>query len=431
MANPSKDRLNQIAERKLSSLGVPVQTTADLDLVGELRTGGGVLRFVVVDHDKLRFDAKPFDLLGPVLFYDCATVAALEQRLRKMLDDRGVAAQQAAAKLRVVGVEAGVDGDRFVAVGSVQAGPWRFDLEADAQGARVVRLAQGRRTLELPDGVGALRLESFRSRIDFEIHLGARAAEWERAGEEHGRVLAAARRRTETAMRPIVLSAAPDVAARLQPQRASTETPCLGELVAKLGPLAVPNRLEIVQDYLLGAQRWRFVATHEAGTRFKGAVYDASSTSVRPIWSDVFDLSRVGDLSDVVAWVIGGQDGGAQSAAPTLPSDEIPEHLVPHAGEVWVMTVQIEEDDGATIRYVVVDVDGRPYGGPRALPRPDFAGLFQLHGAAHRMRIVVEDVRGPEVVYRQLDPAGQVTGDARRLATAQLVTTFVPEAGAY
>lgn len=429
MPAPTKERLNQIAERKLHALGVATSTTPDQDLVGELRTSAGTLPFVVVDHDKMRFSSNLLAGLGPVPFYDCPTIAAIEARLRKLVDERGAAANAAAARLRAVGVEAAVDPERLVAIGAVQAGSWRIELEGDARGVRVVRLGQGRALLDVPPEQAAIDLAPFRSRVDLDLHLASRAPEWERAARA-AEATEIARRTTQTRMKPSTPSAAPDVVAGLVDVRASNEAPALGELVAKLGGLAVVNRLEVVQEYTLGAQRWRLVATHEAGPRFRCALYDPSSTRPKPIWEDVVDLARVGHVRDVVAWVLsGGPDAATAPQGPAL--EDVPEHLVPHAGEIWMMNVRVEHDDGATVHYVVVDVDGRPWGAARALPRPDFHALFSLHGAAHRMCILVDEVRGAEVLYRPLDAERRPNGEPRRLATAQLVATFVPEAGAY
>jgi hypothetical protein len=119
------------------------------------------------------------------------------------------------------------------------------------------------------------------------------------------------------------------------------------------------------------------------------------------------------------------------SDRPPLNEGSIPEHLVPRPGEVWVMSVRVEGDDGHNVTYVTVDVDGRPWGGTRTLQRDEFVGLFAHGPSGTRMSVIIDDVRAPDVIYRQLDPQGRALGDSRRLPIAQLVATFQPAASMY
>ncbi len=97
-----RERLNQIASRKLSALGVPVRLAADREtLEGDLALGRVVhpatgqpvprARFVVVGHDHLRFLDPPLSALGPVGFYEHERLAALEQVIATSLQKRSAA----------------------------------------------------------------------------------------------------------------------------------------------------------------------------------------------------------------------------------------------------------------------------------------------------------------------------------------------------
>ena len=84
-----RERLNQIASRKLSTLGVPVRLAADREtLEGGLTFSGRLAhpvtgqvvargRFVVAGHDHLRFVDAPLASLGLVDFYVHERVASL------------------------------------------------------------------------------------------------------------------------------------------------------------------------------------------------------------------------------------------------------------------------------------------------------------------------------------------------------------------
>src|SRR5512141_2441132 len=88
-----RERLNQIAGRKLSALGVPVRLGADREtLEGELAFAGRLAhpltgapipraRFAVEGHDQLRFTDPPLSAVGPIAFYDVERTGALEQRI--------------------------------------------------------------------------------------------------------------------------------------------------------------------------------------------------------------------------------------------------------------------------------------------------------------------------------------------------------------
>ena len=115
-----RERLNQIAGRKLSALAIPVRLGADREtLEGELAftrlahplTAQPIARarFAVEGHDQLRFPDAPLSGLGQVPFHDVDRAGALEQRIADRLQERAALLQDHAARLRALGVEPQVD----------------------------------------------------------------------------------------------------------------------------------------------------------------------------------------------------------------------------------------------------------------------------------------------------------------------------------
>jgi hypothetical protein len=140
----------------------------------------------------------------------------------------------------------------------------------------------------------------------------------------------------------------------------------------------------------------------------------------------------------VVALALGAAEASPAPAAEGLhglaggtAGAELPGHLQPHPGEVWVMNVVVEGSGGDEIRYVGTDIDGRPYGAARVLKRSDFEAVFVEERGGWRLLIQIDQVQEGHVIYRQLDRQRQPMGAPRKMAAAILVANFVPEAAAY
>ena len=121
-----RERLNQIASRKLTALGVPVRFGADREsLEGELTftrivhpaTGQPIARarFVLAGHDHLRFVDPPLAALGPVNFYVHERLAQLEAAVAQELQLRAAALQDVLLKMRMAQLDAQVDPERMAA----------------------------------------------------------------------------------------------------------------------------------------------------------------------------------------------------------------------------------------------------------------------------------------------------------------------------
>ena len=105
-----RERLNQIAGRKLAALSIAVRLGPDREtLEGELPferlahpgTGRPIARarFAVEGHDRLRFTEGPLAALAPVLFYDAERASAVEQRVAEALRSHAAQIQRQATWL--------------------------------------------------------------------------------------------------------------------------------------------------------------------------------------------------------------------------------------------------------------------------------------------------------------------------------------------
>jgi hypothetical protein len=426
-----RERLNQIAGRKLSALAIPVRLAQDREtLEGELPFTGKInhpgtgqairrARFVVEGHDLIRFVDPPLSGLPPVPFYDCERASALEQRVGRALQERLDLIQQQAAGLRALGLEVTADPDRLAARAVAKTPTHAFELLGGPEGIRVSRVAPvGGRPFEVPAAFPPVRLAEHRQAGDLEFWLASRIPEMEASTREAGRPATPA-----GGPRGGSLEATPP------PRNAVT----LGQIVRAFGEsgvLAPSAPVEVFQEFLHGGTRYRFVAMREVGGTFKGRLIGPSGD----VWSDRFDLAHFPGTAQVVALALGaGQVEEAGAVAPLAPGapGPVPQHLLPHPGEIWMMNVVLEGTQADEVRYVGTDIDGRPYGAARVLKRKDFEAVFTRTGMGWRLLVLVDQVQEDQVLYRQLDRQRQPMGAPRRMATAVLVANFVPEAAAF
>ncbi len=434
-----RERLNQIASRKLSTLGVPVRLAADREtLEGELGLAGRVLhpatgqpvtraRFTVQGHDRLRFLDAPLAALGPFPFFDHERLATLEGALAGALAARQVAAQEAATRFRALRLEAGVDPERLVARAVVKTPSHAFELLGGPEGVRVSRVAPvGGKPWEVGPGFPAIELSRYASSTDLELELV----------EAVPRMAPAPVPQPATAARP----ASPAAGSALEvtpPPRNALTLQALSQVFGADAMLPPNAMVELVQEFQHGGTRYRFVATREMGTRFKGRLIGPGGD----VWSDKFDLNGFPGTRKVVALALGASEpeeggGGAPGGFTELgetPAEAgpVPQHLQPVAGEVWVMNVVVEDAGRDEVRYVGTDIDGRPYGAARVLKRPDFEAVFSQEKGGWRLLVQIDQVQEGAVLYRQLDRQRQPIGAPRKMAAAILVANFVPEAAAY
>ena len=429
----ARERLNQIASRKLSTLGVPVRLAADREtLEGELGFSGRVVhpvsgqtiqraRFLVSGHDRLSFVDPPLAALGPIDFYQHERLIAFESAVAAALTGLHRQLEDVAARLRALQLEVTIDTERLQLRTVVKAPGHAFEILGRADGARVSRVAPvGGRPQEVAADFPPLDLRQFSRGAELEDFLVASLDQMV----------------VPSAVTPVPAPAT-QAAAQLEATPAPRNALTLARLAEVFGADAMlpPNAMvELVQEFQYAGTRYRFVAGREMGTRFKGRLIGPNGD----VWSDKFELSGFPGTRAVVALALGASI--SEAGEPGAPVDfsaaaaihgELPQHLQPHPGEIWVMNVVVEASGPDEIRYVGTDIDGKPYGAARVLKRSDFEAVFSQARGGWRLLIQIDQVQDGSVIYRQLDQARQPIGASRKMASAILVANFVPEAAAY
>ncbi len=426
-----RERLNQIASRKLSALGIPVRLAADREtLEGEMgfssriaspATGQAIARarFVVSGHDRLCFADPPLASLGPVNFQEHERAASLEQAIAAALARRGAAIQDVGARMRALHLEPTVDADRLAVLALVATQSHAFELLGVPEGVRVSRVAPvGGAPFDVDDSFPPIDLGAFRTSAD----LG-------------GFLVDSVPRMAQAEPRTPAPASAGGALEVTPPPRNALTLAALSQVFGADAMLAPNAMVELLREFQHGGTRYRFVAAREMGTRFNGRVIGPNGD----VWSDRFDLADFPSPRRVVALALGANaeedvEPPAATAADLRAaggSRELPHHLQPHAGEVWVMKVVVEQADADEVRYVGTDIDGRPYGAARVLKRPDFEAVFSLERGGWRLLVQIDQVQDGNVIYRQLDRERQPFGGPRKMSAAILVANFVPEAAAY
>ncbi len=418
-----RERLNQIASRKLSALGIPVRLGADREtLEGDLgltrvvhpATGQAIprARFVVVGHDHLRFLDPPLAALGTLGFYEHERAAALEQAIAAALQKRASALQDLAARFRALRLDAAIDPDRLAVRAVVKTPTHAFEILGAPDATRVSRVAPvGGVPFEVSPAFPPLELSSYQTPSDLELFLA------------HSVPTMA----PQPSPAPVAASSSSGVLEATPPPRNALTLAALAEVFGEDAILAPNAMVELIQEFQHGGTRYRFVAAREMGTRFKGRVIGPSGD----VWSDKFELADFPGAHRVVALALGLSDEGETPFADAGGGGELPGHLTPHPGEVWVMNVVVEEAGPEEVRYVGTDIDGRPYGAARVLKRSDFEAVFSQERGGWRLLVQIDQVQDGHVLYRQLDPQRQPIGAPRKMSAAILVANFVPEAAAY
>lgn len=424
-----RERLNQIASRKLTALGIPVRLGVDREtLEGDLGLSPRVVhpvtgqplgraRFAVAGHDHLRFLDPPLSTLPPVNFYEQERVAGLEAAVAAALAQRGAVLQDLAARIRALRLEVAVDADRLAVRTVVKTSSHAFEILAGPEGVRVSRVAPvGGRPFEVAASFPPLDLSRFETPSDLELYL-----------------VGAVPRMAAPTPRPATPGAAAAGAALVEtpPPRNALTLAALARVFGEEAMLAPNALVELVQEFEHGGTRYRFVAAREMGTRFKGRLIGPNGD----VWADRFELADFPGTRKVVALALGAPEPEPPGLAPVADEApalrDVPQHLMPHPGEVWVMSVVVERAGADEIRYVGTDIDGRPYGAARVLKRAEFEAVFTQERGGWRLLVLVDQVQDGYVIYRQLDRNRQPIGAPRKMAAAILVANFVPEAAAY
>lgn len=419
-----RERLNQIAGRKLSSLAIPVRLAPDREtLEGDLPFSGALkspasgqpiprAHFVVQGHDHLRFADPPLSALEPVLFFDCERPSALEQRVGEALQRRVAELQEHASRLRSLGLEVTADAERLAARAVVKTPTHAFEILGSAGAIRVSRVAPvGGQPFDVPASFPEVRLEEHASSADLEVWLARSIPDMEAASHDAARPSV-----TPRGAQPGQLDVTPP------PRTALT----LSQIVRAFGAggMLAPNApVEVFQEFRYGGTRYRFVASREVETTFRGRIIGPAGD----VWSERFELARFPGTAEVVAAALGAAAPGHQDAHLFAQSGPVPARMMPRAGEVWAMHVVLEGQTDDEVRYVGTDIDGRPYGAARVLKRKEFEAVFARAGSGWQLLVILDQVLGDQVLYRQLDAQRQPMGAPRKIGAAVLVANFVPE----
>jgi hypothetical protein len=99
----------------------------------------------------------------------------------------------------------------------------------------------------------------------------------------------------------------------------------------------------------------------------------------------------------------------------------------PAVGEVWVMDVIVEADDGEEVRYRGVGFTGQAFGAPRVLPKLAFEAAYVRSGRTHRMLVQVTHVDAQNVGYVKLDSERRPEGGDRKVALVGFLANFTQE----
>ncbi|MDQ3264561.1 MAG: hypothetical protein M3Y59_13000 [Myxococcota bacterium] len=422
----SRERLNQIALRKLQALAIPVQLDAtSQELRGEWRFRSGKVvapgtqvriascRFRVEGHDHLKFLDPPLGALEPLSFYDAETPEAFEVRVARALTVRLGYLQSIAGQLAARKLPTKLDAARLVLRAEVETTDHLFELEGDPNGIRITGLRPRMGQHPATQVNFPLNLEEYPTRSDLEVYLSS-----------------VTQRGQLTQKQP----AAPAPPAQLELAPAPANVLSV-QLLQRLGPDVIlhanAGKLELIQELRVGGDLFRFQAVHLGGTTFQGRLV----TGVSEKWADRFDLARFPGVEELVRVCLGLKpqpklEPRSEQPQPSATASPSAGSLAPQQGEVWVMMVLVEREVEGEIRYVCADIDGHPYGATRLLKAEDFRATFSPHGPGWRLRIQIDRTEGPSVIYRQVNPKGE-RGPEKKMPLATLTTVFVPEASAY
>ena len=430
-----QNRMNEIARRKLLALGVQTRLAADREtLQGEITippqaalknqlTSSPILKieFEVHGYDHL-IVLTPAALSGmaPIKFYDHERLQTLLTQFGVLLDQRVSALQRFSSRLRQLGIENIIDRDNARVVAQLQLpNIGKVVLHANERGMAAVELhplhASGQaQPLAIP-----LNLEELTHKMDIELFLGHQI-------ESSGKQKAAA------SPLPGVPAA---VSAVMGPSMDfSSEGVTLGLLVSALGKDGLLNPgFSVALSVPTQGAPVQILAQHEQGDLFSASV----SGSEGLMWSGHFQLSTfpgvAGFLSRTLPSLVLPAQPGSPGSLGNAPSGHPPvgtPYQLPAVGQIWTMNLLVEEETEQEIRYVPMDIDGRPFGAPRVLPRDTFLGTFsKVGGGSYRLLIEVMSVEPDKVGYYRLNAARQHLGAPILSRLPPFLTNFVLESG--
>ena len=100
----------------------------------------------------------------------------------------------------------------------------------------------------------------------------------------------------------------------------------------------------------------------------------------------------------------------------------------PTPGDVWVMHVTVDSDDGEEVRYRPMNIAGQAFGAPRVLPRIAFEAAYHEGPDGYRMAVQVAEVDDKDVGYVKLDRRRDPGGPIRTVSLVVFLANFTSEA---
>jgi hypothetical protein len=428
------------ARRALEALDVPTRVTPSGDVLkGELTVWEGLANpvsgeairhicFTLAGDGRLQLDDPPAlrGLEGP----DCLAARTLDDLvdpIRQGLARRMAGLQELCTKLRRLGVEPEPDAERIVASVRVNLDALGVAvLEASDRGlvgrSLVPVLGSDRSAIAL--GGFEVPIDDATDRVDLELMVGARveAARKECAAPQgrHAQSVAAAAAETPAA------APAAETPATKEALPLAALARALGE-----GAMLQPG-FAALRRFRVGDRDVWMELRHREAQRFDAELAHAGGT----LWAGSLDLETVGELEEVVCELLDaaprGASAGAGGVAHSAPDAGIVAGLrPPAAGEVWVMEVRVEEDDGHEIRYRGVDVGGTAFGAPRVLPKAAFDAAYVAAPGGHRMLVQVVEVGDDSASYQRLDVRRAPVGTPKRCPLVVFLANFAAEEASF
>ncbi|MBW1807350.1 MAG: hypothetical protein JRJ87_04090 [Deltaproteobacteria bacterium] len=432
-----KERLNQIARRKLLALGIQTQPANDgHSLEGEIVIGPPAklvnpcnqqaitnIQFMVEGHDCIRMISPPaMSRLMPFQFYDFDSQSALIEQLQVVINRRAAAVQILGKQVQQYGLQASLDADQMAVVARIELDIMSsVVLEGDERGLFAVRVEP--RSSNIPSialGNIPIDLGEFPEKVELEIHLSHMIEEAQK------------NQAAETVRLSLASNSPPSADASAE---GALQGISLEQLTRAFGPEAVISTgVTVSKDLQVGEQQIRFTARHQQGNTFSGRMTSSGGTS----WKDDFDLDSFPGVEDFVA----GKMGTPQVTVVTEPAavpgqtgtaeEMVLGYQLPVPGEVWVMNLLVEDESDTEIRYVGIDIDGQPYGAPRVLSKEVFQKTFaKVCSGSYRMLVSVTGVELGKVSYERLDSDRNQIPKPITCRLAPFVSNFVPESAAY
>ncbi|HUU03055.1 MAG TPA: hypothetical protein VM425_16605 [Myxococcota bacterium] len=432
-----KERLNQIARRKLLALGIQTQPANDgFNLEGEIaikppaqlvnpcnRQNIAKIQFMVEGHDCMRMISPPaMSRIKPIQFYDFDRLAVLIEQLQVVLNRRAAAVQLQEKQIQQYGLQASLDAEQIVLIARIELDIMSsVILEGDERGLFAVRVEPHSSNIpSISLGNVPIDLGEFPQKVDLEIHLSHLI--------EKAQMTQAA----ETVRLPLPSRSQPSAAGSTE---GALQGISLERLTKAFGSQAVISTgVSVSKDLQVGDQQIRFSARHQQGNSFSSRMNSSGGT----FWKNDFDLDSFPGVEDFVAGIMGTPQvtevtGPAALAGQTGTEEEMVfGYQLPIPGEVWVMNLLVEDESDTEIRYVGIDIDGQPYGAPRVLSKEVFLKTFaKVCSGSYRMLVTVTGVELGKVSYLRLDSDRNQIPKPITCRLAPFVANFVPESSAY